>query len=364
MSGGGTARRPVAAATAGAGMTERLSFGFGMITAQHDPRDHRTDTEIYADVLALCQLAEQLGYDAVWLSEHHFVDDGYMPSLLPVAAAIAARTTRIRVGTGIVIAPLHDPIRLAEDAATVDLLSGGRLVLGIGAGYRDEEFAGFGRARSGLGAALDRTLDVLGAAWSGERVAAGPDAPPVLVTPRPDRPGGPPVWIGARTPAGIRRAARRASGLMAARVTPGELAALVSDFAAEVERSGRTTADVQIGMHCPVLAWPDGSAWERLEPHLHYSEWKYADMVATPFGERRAGPAAPSALSDTGRETLRAGALVGTPEQVADGVRPFVEAAGDVPFHFVPRLYWPGMDPTLQREALAVFAEQVVPLLR
>lgn len=366
MSAGEQDRRPVPASTAGAGMDQPLSFGLGMITAQHDPRDQRTDTQIYADVLSLSELAEELGYDAVWLSEHHFVDDGYMPSLLPVAAAIAVRTSRIRVGTGILVAPLHDPIRLAEDAATVDLLSGGRLVLGIGAGYRDEEFAGFGRAKSGLGARLDHTLEVLGAAWSGERVKADPDAPGVLVTPRPDRAGGPPVWIGARTPAGIRRAARRASGLMAARVTPDELAALVTDFAAEVERSGRSTGDVQIGMHCPVLAWPDGptSAWDRLEPFIHYSEWKYKDMMGTPFGERSAGPATPSTLSDSGREALKSGALVGTPEQVADAVRPFVEAAGDVPFHFVPRLYWPGMESSLQREAIAVFAEQVIPLLR
>ena len=128
-----------------------ITFGLGMISAQHDPRDPRTEAGIYADLLDLCAAAEAAGLDAVWLSEHHFVDDGYMPSLLPTAAAIAARTTRIAVATGVIVAPLHDPIRLAEDAATVDLISGGRLVLGLGAGYRDEEFAGLGRPKEGLG---------------------------------------------------------------------------------------------------------------------------------------------------------------------------------------------------------------------
>ena len=124
-----------------------ITFGLGMISAQRDPRDPRTDADLYADLLDLCVTAEAAGLDAVWLSEHHFVDDGYMPSLLPTAAAIAARTTRIAVATGVIVAPLHDPIRLAEDAATVDLISGGRLVLGLGAGYRDEEFAGLGRPK-------------------------------------------------------------------------------------------------------------------------------------------------------------------------------------------------------------------------
>ena len=78
-----------------------ITFGLGMISAQHDPRDPRTDADIYADLLDLCVAAEAAGLDAVWLSEHHFVDDGYMPSLLPTAAAIAARTTRSRWPPGL-----------------------------------------------------------------------------------------------------------------------------------------------------------------------------------------------------------------------------------------------------------------------
>ncbi len=347
-------------------MAPSPTYGFGMITAQRHPDDERTDTELYADVVDLCVHAEEIGFDGVWLSEHHFVDDGYMPSLLPVAAAIAARTSRVRIGTGIMVAPLHDPIRMAEDAATVDLLSAGRLVLGIGAGYRDEEFAGFGRTKERLGSVLDHTLDVLRGAWGPGVVRADGDgrtgAAPVAVTPKPHRPDGPPVWIGARTPAGIRRTARRANGLLAARVTPEQLGEQVAALVAAARDAGRDPGELEVGMHCPVLAWPDG-AWDLLEPYLHYSEWKYKDMQAVPYGERAGATATMPPLNDHTRALLRTNALVGTPEEVAAGIRRYRDVLGDLPFHFIPRLYWPGLPPALQREAMTVFAEQVVPLV-
>jgi alkanesulfonate monooxygenase SsuD/methylene tetrahydromethanopterin reductase-like flavin-dependent oxidoreductase (luciferase family) len=339
-----------------------LSFGLGMISAQHDPRDPRSDTDLYADLLDLSAYAETLGLDAVWLSEHHFVDDGYMPSLLPTAAAIAARTSRIAIGTGVVVAPLHDPVRLAEDAATVDLISAGRLVLGLGAGYRDEEFVGFGRSKDGLGAVLDETLQVLRGAWSDGTVDVGGAA--VSVTPKPHRHAGPPVWLGARSRTGIRRTARIADGLLAARVSPDEFAEQVRRLDTEAAACGRDPAELTVAVHCPVFAWPDAvEAWRLVEPHLHYVEWKYADMVAEPYGTRSVRAAQPQ-LTDSAREKIRGGALVGTPASVADSIAAYAVAAGRHPFHFIARLYWPGMDPSVLRTALAVYAEQVVPAVR
>ena len=167
-----------------------LSLGFGLITCQRYPGDPRSDTELYAQALELAEQAEQGGLDSVWVSEHHFVDDGYLPSLLPLSAAIAARTRRVRVGTGLLLAPLHDPLRLAEDAAVTDLISGGRLTLGVGLGWREEEFAGLGVPLAQRVPRLVASLDTMRRAWRGDLVAGGADRPAVPVRPaRPSRAG-------------------------------------------------------------------------------------------------------------------------------------------------------------------------------
>ncbi len=96
---------------------------------------------LYAQALDQIVEAERLGFDSVWLTEHHFCDDGYTPSPLVIAAAIGARTRRLRIGTNLMVLPLHDPVRIAEDAATLSLLTGGRFDLGVGIGYASSSSA-------------------------------------------------------------------------------------------------------------------------------------------------------------------------------------------------------------------------------
>src|SRR4051794_12982260 len=168
-----------------------MEFGFGLIACERFPGDPRSEVELYRDAVDVAVLAEQLGFDSVWLSEHHFVDDGYMPSLLPVAAAIGARTERVEIGTALLLAPLHDPVRLAEDAATVDLLCGGRLVLGLGLGWREEEFEGLRIPLSSRRRRLEDSIAILRQAWSDGPVTGTPGTayPGMAVTPKPPRPG-------------------------------------------------------------------------------------------------------------------------------------------------------------------------------
>jgi alkanesulfonate monooxygenase SsuD/methylene tetrahydromethanopterin reductase-like flavin-dependent oxidoreductase (luciferase family) len=135
---------------------------FGIWLDFRNPRPWRRPwTEVYEESVDLAVSAESWGFDSVWFSEHHLVDDGYLPALFPVIAAVGARTRRVRLGTAMLLAPLYHPLRLAEDAAVTDLLTGGRLDLGLAPGYRHEEFANLGVPREQRGARTEETVEVL-----------------------------------------------------------------------------------------------------------------------------------------------------------------------------------------------------------
>jgi alkanesulfonate monooxygenase SsuD/methylene tetrahydromethanopterin reductase-like flavin-dependent oxidoreductase (luciferase family) len=338
-------------------------LGYGLITCQRGPGDARSDAVLYADALGVAALAEDLGFDSVWVSEHHFVDDGYMPSLLPVAAAIAARTRRVRIGTALLLAPLHDPVRLAEDAATVDLLSGGRFTLGLGLGWREEEFEGLRIPLRSRRRRLEDSIAILRQAWSDGVVTgtAGSPYPGMPVTPKPPRPGGPPIWIGGFAEPAVRRAGAMADGFMGSDVTPESLAEQVGWARDELERSGRDPDAFEWSVHLPTFPWHGADAWERVRDHHWYVSWKYDDMEGA---RGRTGPPAPPPPIPAAREAeLRDSILMGAPERVAERIAALRDAAGGR-LHYIARLYWPGMDPAVRDESTRIFAEEVAPLLR
>jgi alkanesulfonate monooxygenase SsuD/methylene tetrahydromethanopterin reductase-like flavin-dependent oxidoreductase (luciferase family) len=261
-----------------------------------------------------------------------------------------------------VLAPLHHPLRLAEDAATVDLLSGGRLVLGLGLGWRAEEFEALGIEQRGLGRRLEEIIETLRQAWSDGLVDIGVPEPGVAVTPKPAQPAGPPIWIGGSAERAVRRAARLADGYLASRIPLDAFAQRCGWLREELERSSRDPSGFGIGISIMCFPWPDPEeGWRLVRDHAHYVLWKYTDMAGA---RARTGPPprAPP-LTPDGEQQLHASTFVGTPEQVAEHVRAYAEAAGD-DFHFVARSYFPGLDPQVQREILHLLAEDVAPLLR
>ncbi len=338
-------------------------LGFGLITCQHHPDDRRPDTERYRQALELAAQADQLGLDSVWVSEHHFVDDGYCPSLLPLAAAIAARTERCAVATGLLLAPLHEPVRIAEDAAVVDCLSDGRLLLGLGLGWRTEELRALRVAPADRVRRLRDTIATLRQGWSGQptRGGAGVCYPEVLVTPGPARPGGPPIWVGAMGEGAVRRAGRLADGFLATEASPAAFAEQVGWALEARAQSGGDPATLAVGAIVSVFPWEGPNAFERILPFHQYVDWKYQDMEVRAYGtdRRQLAPPRPDA-SET--ERLRSTILAGSPEQVAEGLAAYATAAGR-PVHLVARGYWPGLDPGVQRETLACLGERVLPLL-
>jgi alkanesulfonate monooxygenase SsuD/methylene tetrahydromethanopterin reductase-like flavin-dependent oxidoreductase (luciferase family) len=129
----------------------------------------RASSVLYGETLDQVVYAEELGFDDIWLSEHHFIDDGYLPSCLPVAAVIAARTHRVTIGTNVLLTPFHHPIRLAEDCAVVDIISNGRFILGAAVGYRLEEFATFGIDRRRRGSITEEAVEVMLQCWTADQ---------------------------------------------------------------------------------------------------------------------------------------------------------------------------------------------------
>ena len=151
-------------------------------------------TGLYQEILDQIVWGENNGFDDVWLSEHHFIEDGYLPSILPIAGAIAARTERIRIASGVILTPFHNPVRLAEDAAVVDVISGGRFELGVG--YKLEELESFGVPFKERGARTNETLGIVRRLLDGETVTLKNqffDFTNVKITPEPIQKSHPPM---------------------------------------------------------------------------------------------------------------------------------------------------------------------------
>ena len=191
-------------------------INFGLWYDFRNPARWRVPFEqLYAQTLEQISWAEGIGFESVWLTEHHFCDDGYAPSPLVIAAAIGARTQRMRIGTNLLQIPLHNPLRLAEDAATLSLLTGGRFDLGVAIGYRGLEFDVFDRKLAHRPSLLEEGVEIIKRAWRGDAINfAGKrfTVGDIRVTPVPQHP--PRILIGGMAAPAIERAARIGDGFL------------------------------------------------------------------------------------------------------------------------------------------------------
>ncbi|MEV0588254.1 LLM class flavin-dependent oxidoreductase [Nonomuraea sp. NPDC050310] len=183
---------------------------------------HRFDGQSFKDVydyhLALIELAEELGFDGVRLAEHHFRDYGVVPDLFTLLSHAAARTSRLRLGTGIVVLPLHNPVHVAEAAAMVDVLSGGRLDLGIGRGYQSFEFEGFGVDLAEARDRFNESLEVVLGLFTRETFQHEGKfhrTGEISLTPRPLQSPHPPIHVAAVSPETVTMYAERGLPILA-----------------------------------------------------------------------------------------------------------------------------------------------------
>jgi len=195
------------------------------------------------EAIAEAELAEACGFHGFFFGEHHQDRDGFLPSPLIVCSAVAARTKTIQIGTSVVLLPLHHPLRVAEDVATLDIVSGGRVAFGVGLAYQDADFRAFGIEKKDRVGRFEEAIEILEKSWSGEYFSHSGkhfQIDDVRVLPRPIQRPRPPLWIGAWVPAAIERAARLGDALVFSPSMPlAPTIEAVALYRAAAEKAGR-----------------------------------------------------------------------------------------------------------------------------
>jgi natural product biosynthesis luciferase-like monooxygenase protein len=231
---------------------------FGLLNFFEHPAGSRTEQLVFKEQLDTLRMAEDLGFDHVWAPEHHFTEYGFCASPMLTLAALASVTKRIRLGTGVVVLPFNDPVRVAEEGAMIDLMSDGRLDLGVGRGFLPVEFQGFGIEQPASHEMFDEALQIIETAWTQPKVAYKGkhfEVAEHAVRPKPIQQPHPPIWLAAVTAPSFEMAGARGYNLLCTLV-PGFHSALTAEYLHTYRRAlraaGHDPQKKQIGALCMV----------------------------------------------------------------------------------------------------------------
>ena len=310
----------------------------------------------YTEALEEVTKGEDLGFDSIWMEEHHSVRDHYWPSPLPVLAGFATRTSKVLLGTDILVAPFYHPVRLAEDCALLDVMSGGRFVLGVAIGYKPDEFALYGAELSKRGARFEEQLRIMKGLWTQESVSFKGTYYAVdgKLEPRPVTPGGVPVWIGGWGDLTLKRAATLGDNWI-----PGPTADLPRLIAGKKQFLDNRKA---AGRTEPITEWPltrdviiaetAAKARDLAEKHIMVAYRKeYAGGWRHPFIDASIATDLDKLMQDR--------FIIGGPDQVIAQIGRFVEQYGMT--HLICRTFFPGMPHAHIMRELELIAREVMP---
>ncbi len=336
---------------------------FGLMEDFRNPLQWRRPfPDLYRDILAQIKMSEDLGYDHVWLTEHHFTEDGYNPSIMTAAAAIAAQTNRIRIASFILLMPFNHPVRIAEDIASVDIISNGRFDLGVGQGYSYHEFKSFCMDRPTRARRLYEAMDIYERLHKEERVTFDGEFTQindVFLSPKPVQQPHPPIWVGARGPKGIRRAAKAGYNFMA---TFGPDPAPL--YQQTLKEEGYNPDDFKIAqLRMGHIADSEDQAWDECQDHLFHLLEFYQDILeGANDAEGDDVPLPVKEPRDIRESVLNDVYLVGTPDQVSEKLDKFCNEFTCT--DFVMDMQLPGMDVATCNRAIERFAKEVIPAFR
>jgi alkanesulfonate monooxygenase SsuD/methylene tetrahydromethanopterin reductase-like flavin-dependent oxidoreductase (luciferase family) len=308
------------------------------------PQWRRPWARHYGRWLERIQQAEHLGADAVWLTEHHFFDDGYLPQCWTLAAAIAARTSTIRIGTAVALLPLHSALELAEQIALVDIISNGRAEPGFGVGYRKPEYVAFDGDFKHRYTVYSERIGAMRQLWGEQPGAYRTVTPPPIQNPVP-------MWGGFGGPMGARTAGRLGLGLQSVDRN------LWEPYRAGLTAGGHDLATARMaGSFEFFLSDDPEKTWSEIGEHVIYRWSSYNRYMFE--GTRR--EAEPPTYFDT--EALRQRFLIGTSEQVADHIRQHTSGLPVTDCYFWAD--YPGISDALIDRHLELTFTKLAPLLR
>jgi probable F420-dependent oxidoreductase len=326
----------------------RLKIGFIPIEGGH----------YYREALEEVTRAEELGFDSVWMEEHHSVTNHYWPSPFTVLAGFATRTSRVMLGTDICVAAFYHPVRLAEDVAMLDVMSGGRMTLGVAIGYKPDEFALYGVPLEKRGARFEEQLAIVKGLWTEGSVSFKGTYYTVegRLEPRPVTKPHPPLWIGGWGDLTLRRAATLADNWI-----PGPTADLARLLAGkrqflELRRAAGLPAPAEWPVTRDVIiADSDARARALAEEHIMVAyRREYAGGWRHPFIDA-------SIATDLDR-LMEDRFIIGGPDECIPKIRRFVEQYGMT--HLICRTFFPGMAHAHIMRELELIAREVMPAFR
>jgi alkanesulfonate monooxygenase SsuD/methylene tetrahydromethanopterin reductase-like flavin-dependent oxidoreductase (luciferase family) len=334
-----------------------MKFGlFG--GARTDPGEQASDSRIYTDYIDYICEAEALGFHSIFLVEHHFTGFGQVSATLNFLTFLAAKTTTLRLGTAVLVLPWHNPALLAEQAATLDLLSNGRFDFGIGKGYRWGEFHGFCIPMAEAEERYQETVAFLRKAWTSEGRFSHQgkywNYEDVVIEPAPVQKPHPPLWVGAASPASIRYAAENGYNLLLGQGgSPETVAEGIGVYRRAVEAQGRVYDSSRVGLTRALHIAMNPSERETAR-ELRAKFLRNVELLSlSPTGESPSlgRPRKPMTRAEMDAATER-DALIGTPEEIIGRLKRL--QAGGVEYVMV-------IDVGGSRDHLRTFAREVMP---
>jgi len=333
-----------------------LTFGY-LYDFRNPLQWRRPWAEVYADILDFAAYTESLGFDGAWVPEHHNADDGYMPSPMLALAAIAARTQRMKLGSGIALAPLYHPVRFAEECAVLDHLSNGRLEMAVAIGYRRREAEAYGVDFSKRGSRTDEFLEIVTRLWAGETVSFEGkhfQIREARITPPPSRRI--PLYLGGFNDKAIARTAKYGDGYF------GNLD-IVDLYMEKLRAAGKDPAQGRIRIQglFTVVARDPKKAMDHLAPYYHhvnnsYGQWLAEDRAATGMNDD-------TVLAPMSLDAFKASGILSilTPDEAIASFRAMLAKA---PVEHFMMMLPPGLPPAEFRQYAEVFATEVLPAFR